>query len=140
MNKNKRILHKFADIETPNRLEFEVYKGNICHFLKEIGDIDFMLLILQSNEIIRLWQAKWYAESLYLLGMLDYLSRVNDIPICTNFDSLRTAKFQQPIYPIGVITECIAFGTDEPKKESVSKAIPEFLRFNIVECEVRDVC
>ncbi len=30
--------------------------------------------------------------------------------------------------------------SDEPKKEIIRMAIPEFLRFNIVESEVRNVC
>ncbi len=37
---------------------------------------------LERQEIRDYYNRKWYPESLYLLAMLDYLSRVNDIPIC----------------------------------------------------------
>ena len=121
------------------RCPFETFKSNTCHHLKDMGDLDFMLNLLKSDEIRALYNRHWYPEALYLLAMLDYLSRINDIPLCTNYDDLRRQKLQTPLYPAGVLTTQEVFGTDTPLHTAERNAIPEFYRFNIMEAEVRDV-
>lgn len=123
----------------PYRASFGVYKSNICHLVKDKGDLLFILDTLKSNEIRRLFDLGWYPESLYLLAMVDYLSRLNDIPICTNYNDLRRARLREPIYPIGVVLSDVIMHTKANVEEAVRNAIPEFARFNIIECEVRDV-
>jgi len=121
------------------RQGFETFKSNICHLVKDMGDIVFIIDILESDKIRKLFEKKWYPESLYLLAMVDYLSRENDLPICENYNDIRAAKLQTPIYPLSIIARSAAMGSDLPKQESYEKAIPEFKRFNIVENEVRNV-
>ncbi|MBP3857492.1 MAG: hypothetical protein IK990_17965 [Ruminiclostridium sp.] len=104
-----------------------------------MGDIDFMLNILESDEIRTLFNKRWYPEALYLLAMLDYLSRINDVPICTRYDDIRTRKLSKPIYPTGVLLTSDVLGSDEPLRKAEEEAIPEFRRFNIIESEVRNV-
>ena len=41
---------------------------------------------------------------------------------------------------IGIVVRCAASGSGQPKQESIEAAIPEFLRHNIVEAEIRNVC
>lgn len=62
------------------RCSFELFKSNVCHWLKEEGDIDFLIQVLESDLIRKYYNRKWYLESFYLLGMLDYISRINDVP------------------------------------------------------------
>lgn len=126
--------------EERNRPSFELFKSNICHRVKDMGDIPFIIDLLRTNKIRELYEKKWFPEALYLLAMLDYLSRENDIPICTNYDDIRRAKLQRKIYPSSVAILCKAQKSDAPKEECLRLAIPEFLRFNIVESEVRNVC
>lgn len=126
--------------EERRRPSFEIFKSNICHRVKDMGDIPFVIDLLQSNQIRKLYEKKWYPEALYLLAMLDYLSRENHIPICKNYNDIRAAKLQQLVYPPSVIIMCKALKSDAPKEECIRMAIPEFLRFNIVESEVRNVC
>ncbi len=120
------------------REAFETYKSNICHYVKDKGDIEFIIDMLEKDEVRRLYRLKWYAEAFYLLGMVDYLSRENDVPICTNYDDLRTKKLSAPLYPTGAILLDQAMKTDEHCKKCEANAIPEFKRFNLMECEVRD--
>jgi transcriptional regulator with XRE-family HTH domain len=122
------------------RPSFEIFKSNVCHAVKDMGDLNFMIDILESGTIRELFERKWYPESLYLLAMVDYLSRENGFPLCSEYDDLRCAKLQRILYPTGVLVLCAAFKNDEPKAESLREAIPEFLRHNIVEAEVRNVC
>ena len=85
------------------------------------------------------YNRKWYPESLYLLAMLDYLSRENDVPICDDYDDLRRCKLEKPVYPASIRALSAAAQDDAAIKEASKTAIPEFMRFNIVENEVRNV-
>ena len=57
------------------RSSFENFKSTVCHRVKELGDINFIIDTLESQDIRTYYNRKWYPESLYLLAMLDYLSR-----------------------------------------------------------------
>lgn len=119
---------------------FATYKSNICHKVRDIGDIDFIIDSLESNKIRKLYEKRWYPESLYLLAMVDYLSRENGLPVCSEYDDIRAARFRELIYPEGVLMMSSLLKSDKPKIESVKEAIPEFVRAGIVESEVRNVC
>jgi DNA-binding Xre family transcriptional regulator len=121
------------------RPNFETFKGNVCHMVKEMGDLDFLVFIVQSNDIRRFFEKRWYPESLYLLAMVDYLCRENNLPLCSAYDDLRHARLNTPLYPAGIHMMCATLGKDTPKKDSWDTAIPEFRQFNIVENEVRNV-
>ncbi len=74
-----------------------------------------------------------------MLGIVDYLSRENSLPICTNYNDIRSRKLAQLIYPSSVLIQAAVMHSDEAKEEARRNAIPEFMRFNIVECDVRNV-
>jgi plasmid maintenance system antidote protein VapI len=121
------------------RLAFETFKSNVCHRVHDMGDMDFIIDVLEMGEIRNLYQREWYPEALYLLAMVDYISRENNIPICTDYNDIRAAKLKSPVYPVSILTLCAATHSDAPKAQSRKEAIPEFMRFNIVESEVRNV-
>ena len=126
--------------EDRRRPSFELFKSNTCHMVKDMGDIPFIIQLLETNQIRKLYEKKWYPEALYLLAMLDYLSRENNVPVCKNYNDIRMAKLQRLVYPSSVVLLCKTLKSNAPKEESYRMAIPEFLRFNIVESEVRNVC
>ena len=121
------------------RANFELYKSNICHRLKELGDIDFIIETLKKDDISKLYRRKWYPESLYLLAMLNYISQENDVPLCTKYEALRSVKLEETLYPASVFAMAMVSGEETIKEEALSQSIPEFLRHNIVESEVRNV-
>jgi len=88
------------------RIDFELFKSNICHRLKELGDIDFLIELLEEDSISKYYEKKWYPESLYLLGMLDYISRENGIPLCTKYDAFRSMKLKSPLFPSSISMAC----------------------------------
>ena len=45
------------------RQNFETYKSNICHMVKDMGDLDFIIDTLKSDKIRKLFQKRWYPES-----------------------------------------------------------------------------
>ena len=122
------------------RCSFETFKSNICHHVKDMGDLDFIVETLEKDEIRKLYDRQWYRESMYLLGMVDYLSRINGLPMCTNYNDIRNQKLDKPLFSTGVVISSAAIGDESIKKEALANAIPEFMRFNIVESEVRNVC
>ncbi|HHT45480.1 MAG TPA: helix-turn-helix domain-containing protein [Fastidiosipila sp.] len=121
------------------RISFELYKSNVCHRLKELGDIKFIMETLKNDDINKLFKRKWYPESLYLLAMLDYLSRENKIPLCTKYEPLRSMKLQETLYPTSVLAMAMTCKSAKIKADIRDQSIPEFLRHNIVENEVRNV-
>lgn len=121
-----------------NRIDFELFKSNVCHSLKEKGDVSFLVETLEMDPIRRYYRKKWYAECLYMLAMVDYISRENDIPFCDRYDDLRSMKLKETLYPSSVLAAAYV-GDDEVKQQAVNESIPEFIRFNIVENEVRNV-
>ena len=125
--------------ETEMRYDFEAFKSNIRHELKEKGYKEFIVSVLKEDRITYYNNKSWYAEALYLLAMLDYLCRINSIPLCTKYNKLRKAKLSEIIYPASVISQAEVMQDNSIISESVSKSIPEFINFNIVESEVFDV-
>ena len=122
------------------RCSFDLFKSNVCHRVKTLNDIDFLIEVLEKDEIGLYYRRKWYAESLYMLAMVDYLSRLHDVPSCTQYDDLRLLKLEKPLYPSSVLAMAsVSPNGDQIKADAMKNAIPEFARFNIVECEVRDV-
>ena len=121
------------------RPSFENFKSAVCHRIKNMGDIAFIMDTLERQEIRDYYDRKWYPESLYLLAMLDYLSRENDVPLCEDYDDLRLYKLEKPVYPAGIRAVCAVMKNDTAMKRAAETAIPEFARFNIIENEVRNV-
>lgn len=122
-----------------HRSTFDVFKSNVCHRVKDMGDIDFIISVLESNIIRRYYEKKWMAECLYLLAMVDYLSRENDLPLCVEYNDLRSKKLTKPLYPMSVVLADAVSHTSTHADRSYRAAIPEFIRFNIVESEIRNV-
>ena len=99
----------------------------------------FLIDTLESHDIRIYYERKWYPESLYLLAMLDYISRENDVPLDNEYDDIRRCRLEKPVYPASLRAVSAAAGNDAALKEAEQTAIPEFLRFNIIENEVRNV-
>lgn len=121
------------------RNNFEIFKSGICHLVKDKGDMDFIINVLWENEIRMYWDRKWYPESFYLLAMLDYLCRENGLPICKDYDDIRKYRLVEPIYPRDIMVAAKLSPALDERNSSRDNAIPEFLKYNIVEGDVRNV-
>lgn len=121
------------------RPDFENFKSVICHRVKEMGDYHFIVETLKSREIHKYYERKWYPECLYLLAMLDYISRVNDVPLCNEYDDMRKCKLEKTVYPSSLYAYFVVTKDKSIMEKAKETAIPEFVRFNIVENEVRNV-
>lgn len=42
------------------RIDFELFKSNTCHKLKELGDVEFVIELLEEDRIRKYYKKKWY--------------------------------------------------------------------------------
>jgi len=105
-----------------------------------MGDIKFLISVLETNIIQIHYKKKQYFECFYLLAMIDYISRENNIPLCIEYDYIRKKKLENTIFPLSIKAMCVALNSNEPKERSLKECIPEFKHFNIIEADVRNVC
>ena len=113
--------------------------GTPTVFTPQAGSEEFIINTLESGEIRKLFSKGWYEESLYLLAMLDYVSRVNHVPLCSEYSDIRSTKLDRVVYSSSVLMLCRMTKSEEPKVKARKEAIPEFMRFNIAEADVRNV-
>lgn len=137
----EELLEEYLEGENsmPYRSDFETFKSNICHLVKDRGDIDFIIDTLKTDEIRLYWDRKWYPESFYLLAMIDYLSRENGLPLCQDYEDIRSCTLSEPLYPRDINLAAKLNTSLDLRRQSIEEAIPEFKRFNIVESRIRDV-
>lgn len=121
------------------RCSFELFKSNVCHQVKNLGDIAFLEKMLVEDHVSLYYKKQWHPECLYLLAMIDYLSRINNVPLYSKYEYLRKAKLEDPIYPSGILAICSVEKSDRMKQKALKDSIPEFTRHNIIETEIRDV-
>ncbi len=117
--------------------EFEVFKGNVYIRIQEYGQIEFIRRMLVSNVIEDYWNEENTLCAIYLLAITDYLSKLNDIPLYSKYDYMRKYKLKDRIYPLSII---VSAKLDNKKEEEyIADAIPEFLKYNIVEGDIFNV-
>ena len=133
------LLDAVNDTTNESRQNFETFKSNVQHRVKDIGDIDFVVETIESDIIRKYYNMRWYPEALYLLAMIDYLSHENKIPIYQNYNDIRSSKLKSPIFPSSITAIALAENNEQIKAKALMHAIPEFLKFNIIESEIRNV-
>lgn len=121
------------------RMSFDNFKSTVCHRVKDTGELDFIVENLLARCVEVFYEKQWYLESFYMLAMLDYLSRKNNIPLCGIYNKMRCGKLEKPVYPSGILRLYLMSKDENILKESFDNAIPEFKRFNIVENEVENL-
>ena len=120
--------------------DFEVFKSNIKHEIKELGDYQFLIQVYLEDRVEKYWKSFKRAEALYLVATIDYLSRINDLPLANRYDEYRSFKLEDFLLPKDIVVDSIIHPDSRLKKEVIENAIPEFLKYNIIEVSLRDVC
>lgn len=133
----EELLEKAGGLE--KRVAFETFKSNICHIVKMKGDIEFIIDTLEEDDVCRYWERKWYPEAYYVLAMVDYLSRLNNLPLCQKYNDIRNTSLKEPIFPRDISLAARIDDTLDIRAQAIKESIPEFIRFNIVEKGIRDV-
>lgn len=121
------------------RVPFEQFKNAMRHQLHELGDKAFLKRMLMEDEVEAYASRQWYPEALYILGMMDLLCRLNQLPLASKYESYRSMKLDRVLYPVDIHLLSLAQNNDRIKREAFEKSYPEFKRFNIVEGDIRNV-
>lgn len=119
--------------------EFETFKSNVKHLIKEKGDTLFLKETYLNDNIRKYWNTHQKAKALYLLSTVDYLSRINSYPIAEDYNDLRKYSMSKVLLPEDLRLNKILTNNQNIEKEALKESIPEFARFNIVERDLRDV-
>lgn len=119
--------------------EFETFKSNVKHLIKEKGDTLFLIETYLNDDIRKYWNSFQKAKALYLLSTVDYLSRINSYPIAEDYNDLRKYSISKVLLPEDLRLNKILTNNQNIEKEALKESIPEFARFNIVERDLRDV-
>ncbi len=117
--------------------DYDLFRSDACHKLKQLGDLAFIEAITKSNIIEDALFQGMCKESLYLLSMIEYLCRVHGIAVPNKYGKIAKLRLKKTAYPGGIIMLAL---TSRPnaKEEAAEVAIPEFLRHNIVEDDIRN--
>lgn len=121
------------------RQDFENFKSEVCQTVKHETDLVYLKKTLTSKQIDKLFQQEWYLEAFYTLAMVDYLCRVNGLPLVEEYNEYRQKKLSSPVYPRDVLLMATVMDDDSFLEKCVEESIPEFRRFNILESDVRSV-
>lgn len=119
--------------------EFETFKSNIKHLLKEKGDYLFLIETYLNDDIRKYWNNFQRAKALYLLSTVDYLSRINNLPIAEDYNDLRNYVLTKTLLPEDLRLNKVLNNKLNIEQKALEESIPEFARFNIVERNLRDV-
>ena len=69
------IIDSIKRVEPPqNTISFELFKSNVCHRIKDMGDIPCVIKTLKSDEIRQYYDKKQKPQAFYLLAVVDYPS------------------------------------------------------------------
>ena len=122
-------------VKLQNRTDEDVFRSTICHELASLGDYRFIEKTIENGEIIKLFKNRLYFESLYLLSMLDYVCKKNNIPVVKEYEQIRKHKLDSISYPKSVLH--LISNKDDLQKE-FDNSILEFKMHNIAEREVNN--
>ncbi|MBR5997080.1 MAG: helix-turn-helix transcriptional regulator [Bacilli bacterium] len=117
--------------------DFDLFKSDTLQRLKATDEIMFVTKTIESNAINDYYFQKKYAKSLYLLSLIDYLSKKNNIPLRNEYDRIRECKCEK-IYVSKSIY--LLLSMKQAKVTDIFKsAIKEFMKHNIIESEIDKV-
>lgn len=129
----------YSYMHIPERTSFETFKSQVRHEVKLLGDIDFINETLDTDMINKYWKWEWFCEAFYLLAMLDYLCRINNIGLSSKYDNIREYSLPETVYPMDINLAAKIDRRLDIREKAMRESIPEFIKYNIVEKEIRNV-
>ena len=132
----KKLTYRDLSLFTYNE-DFDLFKSDTLQRLKREREEDFIKRMATTDVINNYYQNNKYKEALYLLALLDYLSKKNSLPLLKQYDYLRDYKLDK-VYVSKSLYLLLAY-----KSTTVTsiykECIKEFLKHNIVEAEIDNV-
>lgn len=139
LNTTVENLLESKDDQEQSRVDFEIFKSYVQHQVHDLSDFVFIEKVVTSNQIENYFKKEWYPEAFYLLATIDYLSNIHQIPLFNKYDEFRKTKLKKILFPASIAVIASPKDDKKIKDEMLKNAIPEYLQFNIVESEIRNV-
>ena len=117
--------------------DFDIFKSSVAQELKNTSDKEFLVKYLTSDVINHYYSSNDYLKALYLVSMVDYLCKKNNLPLANKFDEIRKKKIKTLYVPESVYLLLSSNMTNI--SQIVKESNPEFLKHNIVEAEIEKV-
>ena len=126
-------------LERARNEDFQTFRNNLHHELKNKDELSLALDILKENRIETYYNLKKTLESLYLLSLVDYILNKNKIELPNKYFEFRKVKLKEPFFIGDIISLDRYYKTNKRKEHALNNAIPEFKRHNIIEVDLYDV-
>lgn len=122
-------------------LSYDEFRSELCHMYKTDGNVVFLMKVLKSDAVGKLWSNENYAYALYIVAMIDYISWKNKVPFYNGFNELRSYKLKNTLYPAEVIILDKISHSDVNRKAAYeecknSECGKFFIKHNIVEINI----
>ena len=108
---------------------FTLFRDDLHNQYKSMGAEEFLLKHLTENTVSRLWEQKKTTHALYLLAMIDLISKNNGFPLAEDYRTIRQYKLETPVYVGDSVMD---------RRKARENAIPEFVTYNIYEGRIDD--
>ena len=113
-----------------NASDFRAFRRDSINELNLMGREYFIQEVLDNQIVEDEYSRHAYANALFLIGLTDYLADKEPVTFRnTRYDRYRGDMMKRTIYPFGCLT------TRCNTAALMNKAIPELLKFNIIETE-----
>ncbi len=117
--------------------EFDLFKSNICHELKEEKYIYFLKKYLNNNLVKELYDKKKTLEAIYLVAMIDFLCKSHNLPVPKEYESIRKLKSQKVIVPKSIFL--LLVNKKIRINDILKECNPVFYKHNLIESEIYNV-
>ena len=77
---------------------FDLFRSEQCHLVNRMGEIEYVIELLEKKKIDYYWKLDMKVESFYLLAMLDYLSKRKEITKCHEYVEISKYKMKKIVF------------------------------------------
>jgi len=134
----EKLISEENELDVNFRTDFETFKSNVKHMVKD-NPINFIEDVHMNQLINQYVNLSYFPEALYLLAMIDYLSRIYRKPIINAYNNLREYKLNDRLYPASIVVMSQINPDSNILNKSYESSIEEFKRFNIIESEIDNI-
>ena len=130
---SKEVVPKKRKILSPS-----ISASRICHEVKTKGKESFIEWIESSDIVDECYKAKDVYAALYYISMYEYLCNELNHKATKRFKTYYSMKLTERVFQPDVYLLDRLHNNTAASEDALRKAIPEFLKHNIVETEVYD--
>lgn len=107
--------------------EFQTFRNKLHHRIARTDELELLVEVIEQQEIDYYYRHNDVVKALYMLSLIDYISKKNELPLCVEYSTLRKKKLAEPYY-VG----------DATGWRDNSVCIDEFVAHNIYEGDLYD--